>query len=175
MFGHKAGCSMKRRNANENFDSAERRLLLLNQADYKLQKDGTSQIKTDNVYLRQNGTIDTFSPMLFERPMNCGILLQETCSKCAERERISSNTGGSTLLLFERHRKIETKEIVLDTINQLQKSKARSGFERICHRLCQRHDLSKADVQEELNPLVDSEAVIKRDQNGNTSYRGAAK
>ncbi|XP_050024150.1 histone acetyltransferase KAT6B-like isoform X1 [Dermacentor andersoni] len=67
------------------------------------------------------------------------------------------------------------KEIVLDTIDQLRKRKARPDFERICHMLYRRHGLSKAEVQEELDLLVDSEAVIKVDYKGNTSYRNAAK
>nr|XP_037288862.1 atherin-like [Rhipicephalus microplus] len=67
------------------------------------------------------------------------------------------------------------KEIVLDTIDQLRKRKARPDFERICHMLYRRHGLSKAEVQEELDLLVDAEAVIKVDYKGNTSYRNAAK
>ncbi|KAH7936231.1 hypothetical protein HPB52_020315 [Rhipicephalus sanguineus] len=67
------------------------------------------------------------------------------------------------------------KEIVLDTIDQLRKRKARPDFERICHMLYRRHGLSKSEVQEELDLLVDSEAVIKVDYKGNTSYRNAAK
>lgn len=67
------------------------------------------------------------------------------------------------------------KEIVLDTIDQLRKRKARPDFERICHMLYRRHGLTKEQVQEELDLLVDSEAVIKVDYKGNTSYRNAAK
>ncbi|KAK8761407.1 hypothetical protein V5799_027326 [Amblyomma americanum] len=67
------------------------------------------------------------------------------------------------------------KEIVLETIDQLRKRKARPDFERICHMLHRRHGLTKAEVQEELDLLVDAEAVIKVDYKGNTSYRNAAK
>lgn len=67
------------------------------------------------------------------------------------------------------------KDIVLETIDQLRKRKARPDFERICHMLYRRHGLTKAEVQEELDLLVDAEAVIKVDYKGNTSYRNAAK
>ncbi|KAH8018815.1 hypothetical protein HPB51_012319 [Rhipicephalus microplus] len=81
VVGHKVGCSMERRKANQSFDSAECRLRPLNQAENKLQKDRTSHIKTVNVYQRQNCTIDPFLPLLFEEPLRCGRLLQETCTK----------------------------------------------------------------------------------------------
>lgn len=67
------------------------------------------------------------------------------------------------------------KEIVLETIDQLRKRKARPDFERICHMLYRRHGLTKAEVQSELDLLVDAEVVIKVDYKGNTSYRNAAK
>ncbi|KAL3245769.1 hypothetical protein MRX96_058295 [Rhipicephalus microplus] len=183
MFGHKAGCSMERRKANDHFDSAERRLLPLNQADNKLQKDRTSQIKTDDVHLRQNGTIDTFSPMLFEEanemwnPLARNLFPSSSFdAECTPKKSVSPATlVGAHCYFFNVPGTPVHKEIVLDTIDQWRKSKARPGFERICHMLYQRHDLSKAVVQEELNLLVDYEAVIKVDYKDNTSYRNAAK
>ncbi|XP_075737361.1 sterile alpha motif domain-containing protein 1-like [Rhipicephalus microplus] len=119
--------------------------------------------------------------MLFEGPTKCGILLQETCTNSFDAEGPPKKSA-SLATLVGAHCYCSNiigapkrKEIVLDTIDQLQKSKARPGFERICHMLYQRHDLSKADVQEEINLLVDSEVVIQRDYNGNTSFRIAAK
>ncbi|KAM7286463.1 uncharacterized protein ISCGN_030270 [Ixodes scapularis] len=67
------------------------------------------------------------------------------------------------------------KEIVLETIDQLRKRKARPDFERICHMLYRRHGLTKVEVQTELDLLVDAEVVIKVDYKGSTSYRNAAK
>ncbi|CAN8003973.1 unnamed protein product [Ixodes hexagonus] len=67
------------------------------------------------------------------------------------------------------------KEIVLETIDQLRKRKARPDFERICHMLYRRHGLTKVEVQSELDVLVDAEVVIKVDYKGSTSYRNAAK
>ncbi|XP_075732503.1 uncharacterized protein LOC142775069 [Rhipicephalus microplus] len=181
MVAHKAGCSMEKRKANDHFDSAQRRLLPLNQADNKLQKDRTSQIKTDDLHLRQNGIIDTFSPLLFEEPKRCSRLLKETCpnsfdAECTPKKSVSPATlVGAHCYFFNVPGAPVHKEIVLDTIEQWRKSKAWPGFERICHMLYQRHDLSKAVVQEELNLLVDYEAVIKVDYKDNTSYRNAAK
>ncbi|KAL3245767.1 hypothetical protein MRX96_058293 [Rhipicephalus microplus] len=67
------------------------------------------------------------------------------------------------------------KEILLDRFEQMQKRKARPDFERICHMLHQRHGLSKSDVQEEINLLVDSEAVVTADCKRHTIYRNATK
>uniref|UniRef100_A0A2R5LEF8 Putative histone acetyltransferase kat6b n=2 Tax=Ornithodoros turicata TaxID=34597 RepID=A0A2R5LEF8_9ACAR len=67
------------------------------------------------------------------------------------------------------------KDVILDTIDQLRKRKARPDLDRICHMLHRRHGLGKAEVQCELDKLVEAEIVIKVDYKGNTSYRNAAK
>ncbi|XP_075737362.1 uncharacterized protein LOC142776932 [Rhipicephalus microplus] len=116
VVGHKVGCSMERRKANQSFDSAECRLRPLNQAENKLQKDRTSHIKTVNVYQRQNCTIDPFLPLLFEEPLRCGSLLQETCTKSpspCSTVRQRRNLGGTSLVKMEGAHKCRLGLVVI--------------------------------------------------------------
>lgn len=92
-----------------------------------------------------------------------------------ERHAETRITGGLRASFSNMPGTPKHKDIVLETIDQLRKRKARPDFERICHMLYRRHGLTKAEVQEELDLLVDAEAVIKVDYKGNTSYRNAAK
>lgn len=65
--------------------------------------------------------------------------------------------------------------LILETIDQLRKRKARPDLERISHMLERRHGVSPAEVEADLEKLVDGEIVIKVDYKGSTSYRNAAK
>ncbi|XP_015917766.1 histone acetyltransferase KAT6B [Parasteatoda tepidariorum] len=65
--------------------------------------------------------------------------------------------------------------LILDTIDQLRKRKARPDLDRICHMLERKHGLKSPAVNEELTRLVNEGTVVKVDYKGNTSYRNAAK
>ena len=67
------------------------------------------------------------------------------------------------------------KDVILETIDQLRKRKARPDLERICHMVERRHGLTFEETEADLEKLVDSEIVIKVDYKGSTSYRNAAK
>ncbi|XP_014662671.1 PREDICTED: uncharacterized protein LOC106805547, partial [Priapulus caudatus] len=67
------------------------------------------------------------------------------------------------------------RDLILDTIDQLRKRKARPDLERISHMLDRRHGVSASEVETDLEKLVDGEIVIKVDYKGSTSYRNAAK
>ncbi|CAH1775960.1 unnamed protein product [Owenia fusiformis] len=70
---------------------------------------------------------------------------------------------------------VKNKDIILDTIDQLRKRKARPDIERICHMIQRRHGLTCEETAEDLDSLVQAGIVIKVDYKGNTSYRNAAK
>lgn len=70
---------------------------------------------------------------------------------------------------------VEHKELILDTIDQLRKRKARPDIERICHMLERKHGLSASVVSSALEKLVQAAVVMKVEYKGSTSYRNAAK
>ena len=70
---------------------------------------------------------------------------------------------------------IPHKEVLLETIDQLRKRKARPDLERICHMLERKHGISFDETKDALAKLVDAAVVFKVDYKGNTSYRNAAK
>ncbi|XP_013413244.1 histone acetyltransferase KAT6B [Lingula anatina] len=70
---------------------------------------------------------------------------------------------------------VKNKDLILETIDQLRKRKARPDIERICHMLGRKHGLSSEEIEADLEKLVDAEVVIKVDYKGNYSYRNAAK
>ncbi|XP_054718211.1 histone acetyltransferase KAT6B-like [Uloborus diversus] len=91
---------------------------------------------------------------------------------------VSDNIEKELLSYTAQHSEMnETKcgGLILDTIDQLRKRKARPDFDRICHMLARRHGLKRAAVTDELNRLVNERKVIKVDYKGSTSYRNAAK
>lgn len=65
--------------------------------------------------------------------------------------------------------------LILETIDQLRKRKARPDRERICHMLQRKHGIPPQQTAADLERLVDAEIVVKVDYKGNTSYRNAAK
>ena len=67
------------------------------------------------------------------------------------------------------------EEIILETIDQLRKRKARPDLDRITHMMERRHSIPTADTIIQLRRLVDEKVVIKVDYKGSTSYRNAAK
>lgn len=67
------------------------------------------------------------------------------------------------------------KDLILETIDQLRRRKARPDLERIRHMLERKHGLTSKDTEAELEKLVDSGCVIKVDYKGSISYRNAAK
>lgn len=67
------------------------------------------------------------------------------------------------------------REWILDTIDQLRKRKARPDLERICHMVHRKHGPSFSDIAAALDKLVETQAVVKVDYKGSTSYRNAAK
>lgn len=67
------------------------------------------------------------------------------------------------------------KEMILESIDQLRKRKARPDLGRICHMLARKYGIKASDVTDELQRLVKENVVIKVDYKGNTSYRNAAK
>ncbi|XP_067135328.1 zinc finger protein ubi-d4-like [Centruroides vittatus] len=69
----------------------------------------------------------------------------------------------------------EVGHLILNTIDQLRKRKARPDLDRICHMLQRNYGLNSSIVQTELDKLIVEDRVIKVDYKGNTSYRNAAK
>nr|ADY39542.1 putative atherin [Hottentotta judaicus] len=69
----------------------------------------------------------------------------------------------------------EVGHLILNTIDQLRKRKARPDLDRICHMLQRNYGLNSSIVQTELDKLIGEDRVIKVDYKGNTSYRNAAK
>ena len=67
------------------------------------------------------------------------------------------------------------QEVILDTIDSLRRRKARPDLERICHMVERKYGVSAAEVECELERLVDDEVVYKVEYKGSTSYRNAAK
>lgn len=69
------------------------------------------------------------------------------------------------------------EENILECIDSLRRRKARPDLERICHMVERKHGVSSAQVEQELERLVEKEnsSVIKVDYKGSTSYRNAAK
>lgn len=70
---------------------------------------------------------------------------------------------------------IKFKDVILETIDQLRKRKARPDLDRISNMLQRKHGISFEDTEAILEKLVDSEVVFKVDYKGSTSYRNAAK
>ena len=70
---------------------------------------------------------------------------------------------------------VDNASLILDTIDQLRKRKARPDKERICHMLQRRNGIAIETTAAQLEKLVDAEVVVKVDYKGNTSYRNAAK
>ena len=68
------------------------------------------------------------------------------------------------------------RDIVLQTIDQLRRRKARPDINRICHMLNRKHGFTNRNETERyIDKLVDAEVIIKVDYKGNTSYRNAKK
>ena len=67
------------------------------------------------------------------------------------------------------------KDLILETIDQLRKRKARPDLERISHMVERRHKISREETRADLEKLVKADIVMKVDYKGNTSYRNAAK
>ena len=67
------------------------------------------------------------------------------------------------------------KDLILETIDQLRKRKARPDLERISHMVERKHKISREETRADLEKLVKADIVMKVDYKGNTSYRNAAK
>ncbi|XP_022087898.1 histone acetyltransferase KAT6B-like isoform X2 [Acanthaster planci] len=67
------------------------------------------------------------------------------------------------------------QEVILETIDSLRRRKARPDLERICHMVERKYGVSAAEVECELERLVDDEVVFKVEYKGSTSYRNASK
>ena len=63
---------------------------------------------------------------------------------------------------------VANTQLILETIDQLRKRKARPDKERICHMLQRRHGVSLEATASDLEVLVDQEIVVKVDYKGNT-------
>ncbi|XP_033737494.1 histone acetyltransferase KAT6A-like [Pecten maximus] len=70
---------------------------------------------------------------------------------------------------------LQSKEWILQAIDQLRQRKARPDLPRICHMAKRKHGLRFSETEEQLEKLVDAQIVIKVDYKGNISYRNAAK
>lgn len=70
---------------------------------------------------------------------------------------------------------VKYKDVILESIDQLRKRKARPDVERICHMVERKHGLSLEETKMDLDKLVEEGIVIKVDYKGNTSYRNAQK
>ncbi len=66
-------------------------------------------------------------------------------------------------------------QLILETIDQLRKRKARPDRERIAHMMQRKHGITPQETETDLERLVDTGIVVKVDYKGNTSYRNAAK
>ncbi len=75
----------------------------------------------------------------------------------------------------EKRKPVKHRDLILETIDQLRKRKARPDKDRICHMLERRHGVSLQETYSDLEALVDQGTVVKVEYKGNTSYRNAAK
>ncbi len=75
----------------------------------------------------------------------------------------------------DKRKPVKHRDLILETIDQLRKRKARPDKDRICHMLERRHGVSLQETACDLEALVDQGTVVKVEYKGNTSYRNAAK
>jgi len=66
-------------------------------------------------------------------------------------------------------------DLILSTIDLLEKRKARSNLSRICHMVQRQHKLTSEQICSELDILVSEKFVTKADFKGSVTYRSAAK